>query len=108
MNRSFTQREKTRLGVLLFLILGSVYYFLAFQPLQMRIAAAEVRSADAQDALLIEQTRAAMRAKMLAEIETMKAEGEQMSAEIPLYNNLRAVMQQLNTILGLAKSYDIG
>ncbi|MEG0779313.1 MAG: type II secretion system protein GspM [Oscillospiraceae bacterium] len=108
MNRAFSRREKVMLGVLVVLILGAVYYFLTFQPLQARIAAAEVRSADAQDAMLVEETRAAMRTKMLAEIASMKAAGQQLSAEIPLYNNLRSVMQQLNTILGLAQSYDIG
>jgi len=107
MKREFTQREKALLLILTALLLAVGYARLFSAPVSTRLAAAQARLADAQDALLVEQTKLAQMQNMEKELETLKKNGTSPAAQIPEYDNIENVMVQLGGILGAASNYQL-
>lgn len=105
MNRVFTQREKVLLLILTAILLAVGYMKLFREPLQSELFAAQERQAAASDALLVESVK-------LKRLETMQAELAQMNAAeqtgvLPVYDNVKNVMVQLNAILSATEEYSL-
>lgn len=106
LRRSFSKREKALLIILALLLIGIGYYLFVWQPVEERIESADARTVEAEDALLVEQTRYAVLEQMRAELAEMDAQPDS-AAEIPPYDNAKRVMRLLNGVLSASKSYSI-
>lgn len=107
MNRVFTRREMIMLLILALLLLGLGYFKLVHEPVQEGIHAAENRKAEAETAFMVEAARLEQMRAMEAEIEALKAAGEESNAILPDYDNVENVMVQLNAILAAADQYSL-
>lgn len=107
MRREFTQREKVLLLLLTVLLMALGYMKLFYEPVQESVTAAQVRQAEAEDALLVEQMKLGQLRAMEAELEELKASGNVQDAELPPYDNVENVMVQLNAILSTAQEYSL-
>lgn len=106
-NREFTRREKIMLLVLAVLLLGLGYFKFFWTPMQNDLKIQQQRLADVQDSLMIEQTKLLQMQQMEKKMEELKASGAVPDAEVPVYDNVKNVMVQLNAILTRAQEYNL-
>ncbi|MDO4271199.1 MAG: type II secretion system protein GspM [Eubacteriales bacterium] len=107
MYRSFSTREKSLLLVLAVLLLCMAYYLLIQVPVSTQLTEAAMDKADAQTELLIAQAKSAQMQAMRDELAEMAAQGAPAAAAVPAYDNLRGVMNLLNTTLAGAGEYNV-
>ena len=100
--RDHTTREKILLGVLAFLIVAALYYFLCYRP--CKAVMTKYDTAEISSELTIEQNKATKTRQMKENIKSNKTRG--IGVVMP-YNNIRAEVSQLNSILSRASSVDI-
>lgn len=103
MSRKFTTREKVLLLVCAVLLLGILYYRVVWVETANIIAANDVTLLE--DEMLLEQMRATSKKQMVDEMAggTMEPTGE-----VAVYNNLQNEINELNSILASADTYNIG
>lgn len=106
MNRSFTTREKLLLAVLAALVVACVYFLLVLQPALSSVATADERVSTIQSEIAVQEAMASQKAAMEAEIAAAKAAGKQESI-LPAFDNSKAEVRELDSMLSQAKSYDI-
>lgn len=94
-----------KLLIPILLLLGVCWYQLVFVSTRDQIAAANADRETVETSLTIEQARAAKRAGMLSELDTLKK--QQAVTEIPDFDNIQNVMNSLNTVLAQASSYEL-
>ena len=105
MSYTFNKREKGLMLLLVLILLLCGYWFGIAQPIQARIDAALTQEAAAQDQILVETVKAQQLQDMRKALEELK--DEEITSEIPDYDNLDSVMIQLDAILSLAKDYSL-
>lgn len=106
MNRSFTTREKLLLAALAVLVVACVYFLLVLQPALSSVATADERVSTIQSEIAVQESMASQKAAMEAEIAAARAAGKQEKI-LPAYDNSKAEVKELDSILSQAKSYDI-
>ena len=104
--RKMSPRERTLLGVLAALLAVTLYYLLFFSPLQAKRAAVRAGIADTEDSIVLAQARVAKKAAMQTELDAIFA-ADPNPTRIPDYDNVRAVIRELNQILSGAEQYSI-
>ncbi|MCI2059000.1 MAG: hypothetical protein LKJ80_07335 [Oscillibacter sp.] len=107
MKRELTQREKVLMLFLIVVLMIAGYLKFFSEPVSQQLAQAQNRLADAQDAVLVEQTKLTNQRKMEKKLEQLKAAGAAKTAEIPEYNNMDNVMVQLDSIMSTATDYQL-
>lgn len=106
MNRTFTAREKILLVALAVLVVACVYFLLVLQPALNSVATADERVSTIESEIAVQETMASKKLAMEAEIAAAKAAGKQ-ERILPAYDNSKAEVRELDSILSQAKSYDI-
>ena len=105
MSRDFTLKEKIILLVLALVLLGTLYYFGVDQPVRRAINnTVSEREMLNTELTGLNQTVASLK-KMQTELDTL--EGDTVYGKMGSYNNSKAELDELNTILKDAQSYDI-
>ncbi len=105
MNRKFTTREKALLLILAVLLLVCGYFVLVFQPVTDAIADATLRQAEAESAILIEETRAIQLRQMQEALDNLERSDH--LSQVPDYDNTQNVVRLLNGALSAASSYNL-
>ena len=106
MERSFTVREKVLLAVLAILAVACVYFLLVLQPALNSISSADERVATIESEIATQHAMAAKKASMEAEIAAAKSAGK-VEKLLPAYDNSKAALRELDSMLAQTKSYDI-
>ena len=105
MSRDFTLKEKIVLLVLALVLLGAFYYFCVDQPVRHAISNTVSEREELTTELAgLNQTVATLK-RMQTELDTL--EGNTVYGKMGSYNNSKAELDELNTILKAAQSYDI-
>ncbi|MEY8354665.1 hypothetical protein AALB39_15085 [Lachnospiraceae bacterium 54-53] len=107
MKRPLTRREKTLLCILLAVLLLAAYVNLFLEPVKSRYSRAQEHLSEVEDMLLEEQARAAQLRNMEAELEKLKDTDAFQPSEVPVYDNIDAVMVQLDGILSPVTDYQL-
>ncbi len=102
MNRKFSTREIVLLIILAFMLVGLFYYEVVYKQTEETIASYDTANLD--DELLMQQTKAMSKQKMESEMAsgTLVANGI-----VASYNNLTNEMDSLNVILAGADTYTL-
>lgn len=106
MNRTFTTREKILMLVLAVLLLGCCYYLLVLRPSLDAITASETRLSELNSEIMIQQAVAAKKADLELQISEAEASGASQK-KLPVYDNTKNEINELNVILSDATSYNI-
>ena len=104
--RKLTMRERVLLVILGFLAVICAYVFLFYLPSEERLTGLEGRIAQSQ--MILEQSQAMVQRQqqMEQELEDLSASGNA-PREMPAYDNLQAVMVELNSILADSQEYTL-
>lgn len=105
LSKRFTSREKVLLLVLALLVVAGAYFMLVFRPISENLSAIEQSKLDVEDSLTILEAKAQRLEQMRDELARVEAQGT--TAEVPVYDNLRAVMLHLSGVLSSATDYDL-
>ncbi len=92
MKRPLTRREKVLLCILLMVLLLAAWFNLFLEPMKARSSLAQENLEKVQDMLLEEQVRAAQMKNMEAELEQLNDSDAFQPSEVPVYDNIDAVM----------------
>lgn len=106
MRRRLTFREIVLLTVLLVLAAGSAYYMFFFRPNRDEKLAVELQILAAQDQIETDQLRLSRKQKMQSELEDIFS-GDPDPASMAPYDNGRAVLHELSSILAGAEDYSL-
>lgn len=106
LSRSFSQREKVLLAILVVVILFACYYFAVYEPASTKIAEAEHKVAQLRSDITIEEARASSIQKMKDALESI-GYGETAISETPYYDNAQNVVKELNEILADSIDYNL-
>lgn len=98
--RSFTKREKALLLVLVLIVLAGLYMLLIHTPVENSLAQLEGEKEDAELQLQLSQARMGRYREMKAELEAIFAQPKDQITVMPPYDNTKALMVELNHILG--------
>lgn len=104
--RPLTAREKFLLGVLLVVAVVSAYLALFYQPMTTKLAELDEQLGQTEDQLLESQIKVNQLEKMRAELAEMGAGGKSMIG-LARYDNLQAVIVELNGILSKTSEYSL-
>lgn len=105
LNRSFSTREKVLLLVLVVLLLVALYYFLVIKGVADTMAANEQKLSDIDIQMSAQTALATARDQMESELEQL---GDRKNLpEVAVYDNLRNELDELDTLLGVAQTYDV-
>lgn len=105
LTRSFSNREKALIGVLVVLVLVACYYFLVIRNVADTQDANAIELEDVNMQIDVQQAVAFARASMQGELEELGTL-ENMPV-VATYDNLRNEIDELNKILAQASSYDL-
>lgn len=106
MRRRLTFRETVLLTVLLVLAAGSAYYMFFFRPNREEKLAVELQILAAQDQIETDQLRLSRKQKMESELEDIFS-GDPDPASMAPYDNGRAVLHELSSVLAGAEDYSL-
>lgn len=107
MTRKLTLREKILFLILAVLLLSYGYYLLVHQPVSAAIAGAQVRQADAETQIMVEQIKAQRLREMKDALAQLALEPQGTVSEIATYDNVQNVVRTLNSALSPADSYNL-
>lgn len=102
----FTKRERVLLVVLIVAALGVLWYFAVYNPCQDRLAKAQSKQASVQtdiDAATVKKTKMT---KMQNEIAKAQ-QAASSSSELPAYDNVVNLTNELNSVLSAANTYSL-
>ena len=103
---TFTKREKALLLVLALVVVAIVWFVFVYQNTTNRLIAIEGELATNQSLVTTAETQVAQQAQMESSIEQHKANGDKPTL-MPAYNNLKSLMNELNTIMAAAETYSL-
>lgn len=104
-NRSFSTRETVLIMILALLLIVAFYYFLVVKNVADTMAANDAQLAEINMNVAVQESLAADRARMKAELEQL-GDNETLP-EVAVYDNIRNELNELNGLLGSATSYDL-
>ncbi|NLC75914.1 MAG: hypothetical protein GX685_11965 [Clostridiales bacterium] len=104
MSREFTKKEIVLILILVAILMGLLYYQFIFTDIQNKKASFD--TADVEDEIMIEETKANTIANMQAEIEANK--GNESTGYVETYNNLKAEINMLNDIFSDSDTFSFG
>ena len=104
-NRSFSTRETVLIMILALLLIVAFYYFLVVKNVADTMAAHDAQLAEINMNVAVQESLAADRARMQAELEQL-GDNETLP-EVAVYDNIRHELNELNGLLGSATSYDL-
>ena len=102
LSRKFTTREKVLLLVMAIMLLGLFYYQVVYKQTENMIA--DYDTIDLENELTIVQGKAAKKKKMEQE---MADGGQKANGEVATYNNITNEINELNTILANADTFNL-
>lgn len=105
LNRSFSTRETVLILVLVFLLIVACYYFLVVKNVADTMAANNAELASIEMNIDVQESLAADRARMKAELEAL-GDNETLP-EVATYDNIRNELNELNALLGNATTYNL-
>jgi cell division protein FtsL len=104
--RRLSTREKTLLCILLVLALVGGYIVLFYTPTQDRLTELENKIAQTEDDILTAQVKVERKKAMERELDALFAQDSE-PLSLAAYDNIQAVMFELNSILGRAEEYSL-
>ena len=107
MRREFTGREKALPLILVFIVLGLLYYVAVHQHIAEDITGADLRLQFAQSELAVEEARLVRMEQMQEEIRAYQDDPSRSLAPIPDYDNIQPLMIELNRILAESTGYNL-
>lgn len=107
MRREFSKRERILLLVLVVLILGLFYYLAVQKTIVATTKEAQLRIAEAESQLLIEEAKLEKLISMEAQLDEIKNNPDVSFAKIPDYDNIQLLMIELNNILAKSAGYNL-
>ena len=107
MTRKLTLREKILFLILALLLVSYGYYLLVHQPVSAAIADAQIRQADAETQIMVEQIKAQRLQEMEDALAQLALEPQGTVSEIATYDNVQNVVRTLNSALSPADSYNL-
>lgn len=104
---TFSAREKVLLVILGFVSVLVVWYMAVFTPCSAAVVDARVAEADIQTEIDTTQLKLSKMTSMQAEIDRVSAEADGNPIPMPLYDNIRNVVNELDVILAPANDYKL-
>lgn len=105
LNRSFSTRETVLILVLALLLVVACYYFLVMKNVSDTVAANNEQLAGIEMNVGVQESLAADRARMKAELDELG--DDETLPEVAIYDNIRNELNELNTLLGSATTYNL-
>lgn len=105
LNRSFSTRETVLILVLVLLLVVACYYFLVVKNVSDTVAANNEQLAGIEMNIGVQESLAADRARMKAELDELG--DDETLPEVAVYDNIRNELNELNTLLGSATTYNL-
>lgn len=105
LNRSFSTRETVLILVLALLLVVACYYFLVVKNVSDTVAANNEQLAGIEMNIGAQESLAADRARMKAELDELG--DDETLPEVAVYDNIRNELNELNTLLGSATTYNL-
>ena len=105
LNRSFSTRETVLILVLALLLVVACYYFLVVKNVSDTVAANNEQLAGIEMNIGAQESLAAARARMKAELDELG--DDETLPEVAVYDNIRNELNELNTLLGSATTYNL-
>ena len=106
MKKSFTVREKVLLAILGVLVIGALYYYVFYIPTIEEMEKYKQDNVAIEDQILAVQIQAGKINLMEKELEAIK-NGDTVVSPLPMYDNSRKIMNELNDILALTMEYEV-
>ena len=106
MKKGFTVREKVLLAILGVLVIGALYYYVFYIPTIEDTEKYKKDNVAIEDQILAVQIQTGKFIQMEKELESIK-NGETTVSPLPMYDNSRMIMNELNDILGLTMEYEV-
>ena len=103
---TFSTREKVLIGIFAVIVLALLWYVFVFQNVQDQVRKIDAEIATAQDTLTIDTAKVAQKKKMEDAIARYVASGARIT-EVPKYDNIQNVMEQLNAVLAGTTNYSM-
>lgn len=105
LNRSFSTRETVLILILTVLLIVACYYFLVVKNVSDTVAANNEQLAGIEMNIGVQESLAADRARMKAELDELG--DDETLPEVAIYDNIRNELNELNTLLGSATTYNL-
>lgn len=105
LNRSFSTRETVLILILAVLLIVACYYFLVVKNVSDTVAANNEQLAGIEMNIGVQESLAADRARMKAELDELG--DDETLPEVAVYDNIRNELNELNTLLGSATTYNL-
>lgn len=105
LNRSFSTRETVLILVLALLLVVACYYFLVVKNVSDTVAVNNEQLAGIEMNIGAQESLAADRARMKAELDELG--DDETLPEVAVYDNIRNELNELNTLLGSATTYNL-
>lgn len=103
---SFSTREKVLIAVLAVIVLALLWYVFIFQNIDSQVKKIDGEIASVQETLTIDNAKLAQQKKMEDAIARYVASGAHVT-EVPKYDNIQNVMNQLNEVLAGTVNYSM-
>lgn len=103
---AFSTREKILLVALAVILVAIAWFVLIYQGTTNEITRLEGEIASTQSTITVEEARLKAMNSMQKEIDAAKAAGAA-PVPVPAYDNLRPLMAELNTIMGMTNTYTL-
>lgn len=101
-----SKREKALLLLLALVLVAIAWFVLVFQNTTSQVARLESEISTTESSIQFDRNRVSQMEAMQATIDERKAEGAKM-AQVPEYDNLQAVMAELNRIMEAVPTYTL-
>lgn len=105
LNRSFSTRETVLILILAVLLIVACYYFLVVKNVADTMAANNQQLAGIEMNIDVQESLAADRARMKAELDELG--DDETLPEVAVYDNIRNELNELNTLLAGAATYNL-
>lgn len=105
LNRSFSTGETVLILILTVLLIVACYYFLVVKNVSDTVAANNEQLAGIEMNIGVQESLAADRARMKAELDELG--DDETLPEVAIYDNIRNELNELNTLLGSATTYNL-
>jgi Tfp pilus assembly protein PilO len=107
MMTKMSPRERTLLVIFAILLVGALYYLFFLSPLQSKTDAVTAQIADTEDEMDAAQIKLQQKKTMQDELDKIFADANGDPTKIPDYDNVQAVIQELNKILSESDQYTL-
>lgn len=105
LNRSFSTRETVLILILAALLVVACYYFLVVKNVADTVAKNNAQLAGIETSIQVQESLATDRARMKAELAELG--DDETLPEVAVYDNIRNELNELNTLLGSATTYNL-